>query len=158
MPTRTEAAEALYEASVEVQKARSNLHQMGRSLDALLGAARAYSTSTPDPLPAEVQRVLEAADKYERTFGRLYDDDILAEEACPLVDAIRAYRSNPDPEPLSARLARLRPGSVVRAEHGEYRIVANDPDVEMLWVRLPDANGNGGFFYENITAILSESP
>lgn len=109
MPTRDEAAEALYRAVVHIEDGRPGSAFIARVSKAI-DAANAYRDSTPDPLPAEVQRVLEAAGHVIHTTRVNHPD--AADAWDDLESAVDAYRST-QPEPLSARLARLKPGWVV---------------------------------------------
>jgi hypothetical protein len=124
---------------------------------ALDDAVRAYRDATPDPLPAEVQRVVEAAVSWWEATRDDYFSDSLCRE---LRLAVRAYRST-QPEPLSARLARLGKGARVGTKGGSTGTVeANAPQHERLWLII-DGNERypmATYSYDEITAILSESP
>lgn len=165
MPTRTEAAEALHRAADKLRNYDGWLvADVGRPREftemwaAVRAALDAYSTSTPDPLPAEVQRVLEAACGYVDAPNN--NGDVTPERYSALESAVAAYRST-QPEPLSARLARLRPGvkSVVDLSGGRRRYVAwNDPDKRKLLCFDGETSFVEWAAYATVEAILSESP
>ena len=159
--TRTEAAERLYEATRGLSSYWINPlmgeTKFGATLNTVRAALDAYSTATPDALPAEVARVVEAAEKWwDATREDFFADEVRRE----LRLAVRAYRSS-QPDPLPARLARLRPGSVVelaRAPHAT--VIANHPATETLFIEWK-WNGeikSNAAVYSSIRAILSESP
>ena len=162
MPTHTEAAEALYRAAMSASNAymgnHASHHETAQRMRTLVDAVNAYRDSTPDApsLPPEVQRVLEAAGKWwEETREDFFADDIRRE----LRLAVRAYRST-QPEPLSARLARLGKGARVRLKHGsDGTVEANAPQHESLWVALDDITDSLlTYSYSQVDTILSESP
>ena len=163
MPTRTEAAEALYRAVRDYQGAPTSSCVIHRGQN-LAKAVRDYRNATPDPLPAEVQRVVEAADRYERLWTTLQTEGPVVLGLAPALDALlaatRAYRST-QPEPLSARLARLGKGARVGTKGGSTGTVeANAPQHERLWLII-DGNERypmATYSYDEITAILPESP
>ena len=158
MPTRTEAMQALYDAADDlyVEVGNNPLARVNHGIHEALGRALdAYSTSTPDPLPAEVQRVVEAAVSWWEATRDDYFSDSLCRE---LRLAVRAYRST-QPEPLSARLARLKPGSVVTRGGGDSRtfsVIANDG--AYLWTQPDRSDGRLTLPYAAVSAIISESP
>lgn len=155
MPTRTEAAEALYRAAQGV--AAEIARPISAAQFSLLLAIDGVKTATPDALPAEVQRVVEAAVSWWEATRDDYFSDSLCRE---LRLAVRAYRST-QPEPLSARLARLGKGARVGTKGGSTGTVeANAPQHERLWLII-DGNERypmATYSYDEITAILSESP
>lgn len=164
MPTRTEAAEALYRAAmdymgVQITSPSLDVAERRKALD---GALVGYQRATPTPLPAEVARVLEAAEAFERRWiGPVLFSDCVS-EGRDVVEAIRAYRST-QPEPLSARLARLRPGSVVRSMYegdpNKYTVLANHPQSKTIFVTWDDGECAAAFDYSVFDrAILSEPP
>lgn len=164
MPTRTEAAEALYRAAITAAPKITDDWASSETRRAisrhLTEAADAYSTSTPDPLPAEVQRVVEAADRYVEKWGKhpVDNDDAWAE----LVSAVVARRST-QPEPLSARLARLKPGSVVEDDEGDaIAVLAVDEPTRRLFGAWTGKHSKERctalFHFDRIVSILSESP
>ena len=160
MPTRTEAGEALFRAVRDYQEAPTSSCVIHRGQN-LAKAVRDYRNATPDPLPAEVQRVVEAADRYERLWTTLQTEGPVVLGLAPALDALlaatRAYRST-QPEPLSARLARLKAGSVVEGVGGKQAtVIGNDPETQELWVRhYCPGFGNFAVKYATVTAIISE--
>lgn len=153
MPTKSEAAEALYRAAQGV--AAEIARPISAAQFSLLLAIDGVKTATPDALPAEVQRVVEAADAWEREWGGLAMRS-QQPHAVAVAEAVRAYRSS-QPEPLSARLARLKPGSVV--EVGEpyvWTMIGNDAETRSVWLKRNGATRTVNYQY--VTAIISESP
>lgn len=165
MTTRTEAMQALYDAADDlyVEVGNNPLARVNHGVHEALGRALdAYSTSTPDPLPAEVQGVLEAAEKWLDYVVERDVREALREPANELAAAVDAYRST-QPEPLSARLARLRRGSVVTDVDGDpITVIAVDDLTQRLfgaWEgKTSKRRCTGLFEFRHITAILSESP
>ena len=161
MPTHAEAAEALYRAAMSASNAymgnHASHHETAQRMRTLVDAVNAYRDSTPDApsLPPEVQRVLEAAMNVNDGTSRYIDDAALFD----LTRAVDAYRST-QPEPLSARLARLGKGARVRLKHGsDGTVEANAPQHESLWVALDDITDSLlTYSYSQVDTILSESP
>lgn len=160
MPTKSEAAEALYRAAVNWSNERANHCVSALTAVWLDTAIAVYSTATPDAVPPEVQRVVEAAEAF---VAFCWTDDEPLSSAAPrsneLVAAVRAYRSS-QPEPLSARLAKLKPGSVVEIFGEHFVVCVNDVHIEYLIVRRDEAGcppRAAAYNYRHITAIISES-
>lgn len=157
MPTRTEAAQALYEAAKGVgMNWRAGAPE---GLDALGIAITRYEDATPDALPAEVARVVEAAARWH--YAPEGGPALAAH--CEMRDAIKAYCERvqfAQPDPLPARLARLKPGSVVEVEFGVMRFSAKvlDNDTRLGRVRLQYNLAILELEYSDIRAILSEAP
>ncbi len=161
MPTRDEAAEALYRAARPFRAFVDAIYDSGdidRMRARLAEALDAYSASppfaTPSPLPAEVARVLVAAMRFvplgqtKPAFAELRD----------AVDAYRDYLDAlPQPEPLSARLAKLKAGSVVVREGNDGRtftVIANDG--AYLWTQPSSSDGRMTLPYAAVASIISE--
>ena len=162
MPTRDEAAEALYRAGEEYRSSwvsnftgSSNvaiaLHQFWAALDT-------YRDATPTPLPAEVAWVLEAAARWY--YAPNGNSALAAHDE--MRDAIKAYCERvqfAQPEPLSTRLARLGKGAVVRTERvPHFDVLANCPERRCLFADAACFDFPRSVPYHDVTAILSESP
>ena len=162
--TRTEAAERLYEAALNWRREQWPGIDQGKGVPVffpasaeLLAALDAYSTATPDALPAEVARVVEAAVKYtEKWSGIAVDND---DEWAGLVSAIRAYRSS-QPDPLPARLARLPEGAAVKLKNGSRMYVRFNMPSRQKFFGAIDCDGRFALecTYADVESILSESP
>ncbi len=154
MTTKAEAAEALYRAAVELRHNTASEAHRYRGWFALNEALNAYRDSTPTPLPAEVARVLEAAARWH--YAAQGGPALVAHGE--LQDAIEAYCERvqyAQPEPLSTRLARLKPGSVVLdCDRDEVTVEANYPHYQELAGRW--AGSLEIYAYDSITAIRRE--
>lgn len=160
--TRDQAAEALYRAGKKAHHHAGKLASREfphTDWDELGEALAAYDRATPSPLPAGVARGLEAALDFRRHLpgGEAKSADGYCVARDIFARAVDAYRSS-QPEPLSARLARLKPGSVVEAEFGVMRFQAKvlENDARLSRLRLQYNLVILELDYRDVTAILSE--
>lgn len=171
--TRTEAAEALYRAvEAFIEDHRYRIPYDSETLVDLRSAANVYLHSAATPsLPPAVQRVVEAALKliadcqadltrYLMPDSGVNERDVINNLLDRLdgpqwreVEAL--YRSS-QPEPLSARLAKLGKGAVVTEEANSFVVLANIVEHQTLAVLYRERVNL--LRYSDVDSILSESP